>query len=102
MSKKNLIQICVIVACFAASGIVIYNNFLKGPSLPLSSSVPAGMTASTNQPILPNGPNLDLEKVRSAPFQFQLIEYPKLDFATEVGLTESQMIRPMETQQVNN
>ncbi len=94
MNKKNLIQIVVIVACFAASGIVIYNNFVKKPSLPASQVAPVSQ-AQVDAAILPNGNSFDLSVVKNSKLRFNLIDYPKLNFSQEVGLDQYQILKPL-------
>ncbi|MBL8029784.1 MAG: hypothetical protein JNN11_00885 [Candidatus Doudnabacteria bacterium] len=94
MNKKNLIQVLVIVACFAASGIVIYNNFLKKPALPSSQMAPVSQ-AQVEAPILPNGSAFDLAPVKNSKLRFNLIEYPRLNFNQDVGLPEDQVLKPL-------
>lgn len=99
MNKKNIIQIIIIFACFAASGIVIYNNFIKKPSLPLelSQGSNAPQAAQVEAPILPNGEVFDLAEIRNSKFRFNLLDYPKLNYASEVGTNEQDFLKPLQT-----
>ena len=86
MSKKNIIQLVIIIAAFGAAGIVLYNGFFanKGPSSPATSVVAA---VQSPQDILPyGGDNFDFSVLTKRPFVFNEISYQTVDAGTEVGI----------------
>lgn len=104
MNRKTIIQVVVIVAAFAISGIVIYNGFFSGPSLPpvpvemlggTGASSTAGSVADS-QNLLPYGSSFDYQKIddlKKRNFQFGIVQYPVLDPA-EVGKDVNTLIQP--------
>ena len=104
------IQVAVIVVAFAASGFVLYNG-LKGsspsPSSPLSpqagvmpaagGALGATTTATSNQALLPYGPDLQstlnslLSSMQQQDFKFGIMQYPKLDPQNDVGVPVQQI-----------
>jgi hypothetical protein len=102
MNKKGLIQLVVIVACFSASAIVIYNNFIKKPdiaAIPFTAPNGSPAVANINDPLLPNGNTFDLEKLKNSSLRFNLIDYPTLQYPTEVGVDELSVIKPLKLAQ---
>jgi hypothetical protein len=108
MNKNLYIKIAVIVACFGGSGLVLYFGlFNKGPaptavmpSLPgfeqmTVTGSPAGGEISALQNILPNGGTLDFSKaINPSRFKYHVVQYPKLNPATEVGIPPNEIILP--------
>jgi hypothetical protein len=96
MNKKNLIQVLIIVACFAASAIVIYNNFLKKEELPPSA---VGQNEKVGQKqdgqILPGGATFDLKSVKESKLRFNLIDYPKVSLPSDIGLDTENILKPL-------
>ena len=101
MNKKNLIQIVIICACFAASGIVIYNNFIKKPSYSavIPQNLPSAAVANINEPILPNGNNFDLSRIKNSKLRFNLVDYPRVEYPIDVGVDEQNLIKPIQLMQ---
>jgi hypothetical protein len=96
MNKKNLVQIVIIFACFSASGVVIYNNFLKKADLPSELTgqvIKPGV--QPDAPILPGGASFDLDVISKAKFRFNLLDYPKLKPESEVGVEEQNVLKPL-------
>lgn len=100
MTKKTIIQITVIGACFVVSGLVLYNGLFKTESPPLDqTAVSLGTSApvESNQ-ILPHGETFDLSKVfNKTKFQFGQVTYPKLNFNQDVGIDQRDLIQPLPT-----
>jgi hypothetical protein len=101
MNKKTIIQLVVIVAAFGACGLVLYNGLFKGQSSPSAANMSTpigfpGVTADINQDILPYGDNLDFSKaLDSKRFQYNQIEYQKLNPQNEVGISPDSLITPL-------
>ncbi len=112
-NRKQTIQIIVIVICFGAAGLVLYNGFFKNsssaPPIPRSALGPnlgtavapsgaSGQVASQGsiesaKDVLPYGESLDFSKaIFPKRFQFNIIQYPKLDPKTEVGIQQENII----------
>lgn len=111
MNRKSLIQLTVVAAAFIGSGLVLYNGYFKTktPALPVSTgapqsgspgvaapmSLPGGGAAAGGQDILPNGTDLDFDKAfKKRDLNFGIVEYPKLVPNKEVGVPESELVRP--------
>lgn len=96
MNKKNIIQVLIIFACFVASGIVIYNNFLKKEELP---SFSVGQVEKVGQKqdgqILPQGATFDLKSVEDSKLRFNLIDYPKVSLPSDIGLDTQNILKPL-------
>lgn len=102
-NKKQLIQILVIVLAFLAAGYVLYSGGLFGGAKPGSGPAgPAGAPAAVSGEILPYGNLLadpkDFNKVIDhSRFQYDLVQYPKLDSQKEVGIPEDSIVSPPAT-----
>ena len=96
MNKKNIIQLAVVVVCFSASAIVIYNNFIKKAPIPAELVAGSG-SVKVEQPILPNGSGFDLSVIEKSGLRFNLLDYPKLNFPADVGVEEGQVLRPIQS-----
>lgn len=101
MNKKTIIQIIVIVAAFAGSGIVLYKGMSQKKSAP--APVPAAMTAGQEggiANILPLGKTLDFKVLDKQNLEYGTLIYPKLDPNQEVGIEGQALIKsPAVTQQ---
>ncbi len=94
MSKKNIIEIVIIVAAFAGCGLVIYNGMFKNTTVPMGA--PAANTSNTIQidKILPNGDKLDFDAVfGKQQLRYGMVNYPKLDPKSDVGVDMNGMVR---------
>ncbi len=110
MNKKQIIQTIVIVGAFGASGYVLYSGLYSKKPTPI---VPGALTESvaglapTKAPeisidkILPYGDSLDFDKVlKKQNQQYGVIDYPKLDPNSEVGISEPQLMKVIPPKQV--
>lgn len=106
-NKKQIIQISVIVVAFLAAGYILYSGGLFGSNATwhgssASLSVGAGLgpglgAGQSSGDVLPYGNILqdpkDFDKViNHNRFQYDLIQYPKLDPQNEVGVPENSVI----------
>lgn len=96
MTKKKIIQIIIIIIGFAGSGFVIYNGMFKSssPSPATSSGTEQSIEAISSKKILPLGESLDFDILQKNNLQFGLLEVPQLNPILEVGIPESQLIKP--------
>ncbi len=96
MNKKTIIQIVIIIGAFVASGMVLYNGLFKnGPSDISLSLSDQSIAESNSEKILPFGDKLDFKNVlEKQNLQFDIVDYPKLDSQTEVGVDLNNLIAP--------
>lgn len=99
MNKKTIIQIIVIVCAFGAAAVVLYNGFFKnGNQAAFSSVVQNSDSAQKIQQVLPYGNSLDFDLILyQKQLQYHLVDYPKLDPKSEVGIPQSNLITPLTT-----
>lgn len=113
--RKKIIQLSVVAGAFLASGIVLYNGLFKnksndaayqasqnvlGPAgQPGAAMVASGAPAGQSQIILPPGDLnfnavLNDRAIKKRKLNFGLVDYPELDPSQEVGIPESELIKP--------
>ena len=99
MNKKTIIQLVINVVAFGAAGLVLYNGLFNSNN----SALPVGVSGATpqsvsSQNILPYGDTpLDIQfKQVLDPnrFQYNQIDYPKLDPKNDVGISPDSLIIP--------
>ena len=95
MNKKTLIQLIIILGAFGGAGIVLYNGFFRNQPTPISVSLTG--TPQATQNILPNGESLNFTVLHSRPFEYDQIQYPKLDPQSEVGVPVENLIKSLPT-----
>jgi hypothetical protein len=101
MNKKTIIQLVIIVVAFGAAGVVLYNGFFNngnsGPQAGIIGS-PFHSASTSVQSILPYGDTpLDIkfkEVLDPNRFQYNQIDYPKLDPKNDVGISPDNLIIP--------
>lgn len=98
VNKKTIIQLVVIVAAFAAAGLVLYNGLFKGNG----NTAPGFVDTSTNagQEILPYGDTpleIQFKALDPKRFQYNQIEYQKLNPQNDVGIPPDSLITPIES-----
>lgn len=105
MNRKTIIQIAVIVICFGAAGLLLFNSFFKGGSVSEAPVAPPGAQMGTLQDNsknpLPFGDDLSgqLKKVLGkSNLQYGLFNYPKFNEA-EVGIPPSDLVKPLPADQ---
>ena len=95
MDKKTIIQSVIITVCFLGTGIVLFKGFSGGSS----SSLPATnqtLNPGTTEKILPGGDKFDIDTTLGKhKLQFGRYSYPKLDFGSEVGKPETELVSPL-------
>ena len=107
MNKKKLIQIIVVIVCFAASGVVIYNGLFakkqnNAPSevLGLPGASKDLVSTLNTEKLLPYGENLKLDEtlnriiLNNQRLRYGLMTFPELNPSTDVGMPVDQMIKP--------
>jgi len=95
-NKKTIIQLVVIIGAFIAAGFVLYEGGLFGGGSPASApgATPAALSGAPKD-VLPYGDTLDFSKVIDPTrFQYDLVQYPKLDSQNDVGIPEAAIITP--------
>ncbi len=112
MNKKT-IQIMVVAAALFGTGFVLYNGMFKNSNsnpaaLTVPTDIPAGAgmagNVGVNEPyssqvsssaeILPYGNTLDIKKVlQKQPLKFSVVQYPKVNTTTEVGVLEKDLVK---------
>ena len=93
MNKKQTIQIVIIVVVFLGAGIILYYGGIFGTSgslgrvlIPTISPTPA-TAVTAGRDILPSGDPLNFSKaIYPNRFQYNIIEYPKVDAKSEIGV----------------
>jgi len=104
MNKKTIIQIVLIVAGFAGSGVVLYNGFMgnstSGTSLAgirdpflIGSSTSSSLSGQPADKVLPYGESLNFtQTLNQQNLQYNVLAYPVLATSTQVGLIENAML----------
>lgn len=97
MSKKTIAEIVIVIVAFLASGVVLYRGLVvKDPAEYLPQSVaPAKVQEPTIQlsTVFPFGERFDIDTVLAKrKLQFGVVQYPKLDPNSEVGVPVSQLV----------
>ncbi len=123
-NKKFVIQIVVVITAFAGAVWVLHNGGLFGktekpalqaslqnpPVMPGGASggavgtMPGGLATGpaqsgseslNNQALLPLGNSLTFDKVINRKrFLYDLVDYPKLDISSDIGVSEDKLIVP--------
>lgn len=122
MERKKIIQIVVVVACFAGSGVVLYNGFFSKPKIntvpvmvpgagipgsPGGAPAAAGPQASSgtsggapsavsngSSALLPyGGQKFDFSNFEKRKLQFDLVNFPTINTSTDVGVDVPAMIK---------
>ncbi len=92
MSKQN-IQIIIMLICFAAAGLVLYNGFFKSNSpSELAANAAVAQSVQTPQSILPYGNSLDFSVLTSRPFQFGQVRYQQVS-PGQIGIPPQNLIQ---------
>ena len=84
MNKKTIIQLIIIMGAFGGAGLVLYNGFFSGQSIPQPTTATA--TPENPESILPNGDFLDFNILDKKRFEYDQIKYPQLDPQSDVGV----------------
>lgn len=98
MNKKSIIQIVVIVICFGAAGMVLYNGFFKSSGSDLAGSASVVSGDVKKEPILPFGSLTEsslLNAFKKPKLLFGQQEYPKLEPGFDIGINEEELITPI-------
>ena len=96
MKTKTIIQAIIIISCFGAAGLVLFNGFKKSsPSTPVQLGEGLG-TAEVQKSLLPYGKELDFDGVfKKYKFIYGRQDYPKLNYSQDVGIDEQELIKPL-------
>jgi hypothetical protein len=95
MDKKTIIQSIIITACFVGTGIVLFKGF-SGDSSPGLAATSQTLNPGKTEKILPGGEKFDIDTILGKhKLQFGRYTYPKLDFGSEVGKPETELVSPL-------
>lgn len=98
MSKKQIVQVVIIIGAFLGAAVVLYNGFFKNSNnAALLQSQSSQGSQQSPQEILPYGNTLNFSVLNQQNFYYDQVDYPQLDPSSDVGIPENGLITPSGT-----